>query len=419
MDSCTYFFLIALALIVQGFYSMMELAAVSFNRVRLQFYVSQGNRRAQWLGFLLNHPTRLFGTTLIGINAAMQFGSECARRFYASIDLNPQWAPITQVLIVLIFAELAPMFAARRYAEHVAMLGIPLLYFTALIFRPVVAILDLVCRLIHFLFGVKTSSALYLSREELQKAIEAREDSLGEAFDPVLVNLFALKNKTAKDLMEPLEEMKSISLENSVGDLKDLLGLQPLPFIPVYHKNPRNIVGLVFPRDLLRQANETPLRSHCRFPWFITETTSVLEIIKAFRSNNQRLAIILGKERQAVGVLTLDAVVDEIFGDRKDWVSQNQGVCGRKNVFVARSFPASAPVSEVNESFRIDIPTEEGLTLEELMEKSLGRSIEDGDVVRVGSYELSVEEISLISKRTIFIRSVNQKKAREGKAKEL
>ena len=385
---------------------MMELSIVSFNRVRLQFYVSKGNRRAQWLGSLLNHPTRLFGTTLIGINAAMQFGSECGRRLYASMDLNPSWAPITQVLIVLIFAELAPLFAARRYAEHVAMLGIPFLYVTSMILRPIIAILDLICRLIHSLFGVKTPSGLYLNREDLQKAIEGRDDPQGERFDPVLVNLFGLKSKTAKDLMEPLKEMKVISLEDTVGNLKALLSLQPLPFVPIYHKSPPNIVGLIFPRDLLRLADAAPLRNCCRFPWFIAETTSVLEIIKSFRSNNQSVAIVLGEKRQAIGILTLDAVVDEIFGDRKDWVSETHKVFGQK-VFVARSFPGGALVSEVNQALGIELSNEKELTLEQLIQKYLKRRIEDGDTVRIGQYELSIEAISLISKRTVFIRSVH------------
>ena len=134
MSSWAFFLmLLIVSLVIQGFYSMLEMACVSFNRVRLQYYVSQKNRRAMWLSYLLNNPTRLFGTTLIGVNTAMQFGSECARRFYASLHVSPDWAPLSQVIIVLIFAELAPMFAARRFAENVAMLGIPIIYITSFI----------------------------------------------------------------------------------------------------------------------------------------------------------------------------------------------------------------------------------------------------------------------------------------------
>ncbi|MCB1071778.1 MAG: DUF21 domain-containing protein [Chlamydiia bacterium] len=408
MNDWTFFLLLVLvSLIVQGFYSMLEMASVSFNRVRLQFYVSQGNRRAKWLSSLLNNPTRLFGTTLIGVNATMQFGSECARRFYSSLELSPDWAPITQIFVVLIFAELSPMFAARRYAENVVMLGIPILYLTSFILRPFIIILDLICRFINLLFGVKSRSGLYLTREELQKAIEEREDSPKEKLDPILVNIFALKNKTAKDLMDPIGEMKSIPSENTVGDLKALLALQALPFIPVYHKSLQNIVAVAFPRDLLRLPDDTRLRAYCRSPWFITEKNSVLEIIKEFRRNNQSLAIVLNIQGQAIGTLTLDAVVDEIFGHRDDWISFGEYVPGKGKVFVDRSFPGDTLVSEVNKWFSIEIPGGTETTLEDLMEEHLGHRPERGDVVRVDNYEFSVEDTSLIAGRTILIRSTS------------
>src|SRR5580658_9565833 len=118
-----YLFFIIICLIVQGFFAMIEMACVSFNKVRLQYYVSKGKKRALWLSFLLHHPAYLFGTTLIGVNTALVIGSEYSRRFYDAMGLSPDLAPLSQIVIVLIFAEISPMFAGRRYAEHVAMLG--------------------------------------------------------------------------------------------------------------------------------------------------------------------------------------------------------------------------------------------------------------------------------------------------------
>lgn len=407
MAEWTYFLLlIVISLIIQGFYSMLEMASVSFNRVRLQFYVSQGSKRAKWLSSLLSNPTYLFGTTLIGVNTAMQFGSECARRFYSSLDLSPDWAPISQIFIVLIFAELSPMFAARRYAENVIMLGIPILYFTSFVLRPLILILDLFCRFIKFLLGMKTQAGLYLTREELQKAIEEREDTPKEKFDPVLMNIFSLKNKMAKDLMEPLDQMKLISSSGTVGTLKTILGLEPFPFVPVYHKSPKNIVAIAYPRDLLRHSLETPLRPHCRSPWFITEKNSILEIMKEFRKNSQSLAIVLNIQGQATGVLTLNAVVDEVFGRRDEWISFGSYLSEKHKVLVDRSFPGNTLASDINQWLHINLPIEDKEdTLEDLMERALSRRPDRGDIVRLDNFELLVEEASLIAGRTILIRS--------------
>ncbi len=117
-----------LSIVALSFYSMQEMACVSINKVRLKFYVSQGIKRAQWLEYLLHNPTRLFGTTLIGVSIATIISSECARQFHQAIGIDPDWAPLTQVFIVLIFGELAPMFAARIHSEHMALFRCPIVY---------------------------------------------------------------------------------------------------------------------------------------------------------------------------------------------------------------------------------------------------------------------------------------------------
>lgn len=388
---------------------MLEMASVSFNRIRLQYYLSKNQVRAKWLSKLLNNPAHLFGTTLIGVNAAMQFGSECARRLYSSLDLNPDWSALSQVFIVLIFAELSPMFAARRYAENVTMLGIPILYLTSIILRPMTAILEALCSMINWFFGLKAPS-IALSREELQRAIEEREDiSCQEGkkkIDPILSNIFSLKTKTAKDLMEPIHKSKLISSNATVEDLRQLLGLESAPFIPVYHKTKNNIVAIAFPRDLLRYPNETRLRAYSRSPWFVMEKNSILEIIKEFRRNNQSLAIVLDQAGLALGILTLDAVIDEIFGQRDDWISFGEITSKKDRVFVDRSLSGQTIVSDINLWFKLSLPSKENETLEELMTRLLKHRPEKGESLQLGSVELIVEETSLISGRIISIRSI-------------
>ena len=123
-NALTWLILTFIFLIIQASYSMLEMAAVSFDKARLQYYADQGKRQARWLHFLLEKPARLFGTTLVAVNTALQIGSECSRKFYMSLDLSADLAPLSQIVLVVVFAELAPMLAARKHSEHVVMLGI-------------------------------------------------------------------------------------------------------------------------------------------------------------------------------------------------------------------------------------------------------------------------------------------------------
>jgi putative hemolysin len=206
-----FLFLTLLCILTQSFFGMLEMACVSFNKVRLQYYISERYKSALWLNYLLNHPALLFGTTLIMVNASLLIGSECSRRFYEALGMNPTWAPLTQAFLVLVFAEIVPMFAGRRYAEHAAMLGIPVLYFFAMVLRPFIWMIDLLCRAINRLFGTPLENDLYLSREELQNIIEEREEAVSSVekadFNTVVSNIFTLKTKTAKELMRPLNEV--------------------------------------------------------------------------------------------------------------------------------------------------------------------------------------------------------------------
>ncbi len=401
--------LLIISLLIQGFFSMMEMACVSFNKVRLQYYVSKDSKRAKWLSKLLSHPAHLFGTTLIGVNAALQFGSECGRRLYASFGLSPDWAMLSQVFIVLIFSELAPMFAARRCAENVTMLGIFPLYLISIILRPFTVVLSWICRFVHFLFRVPIAPNT-ISREELQKAIEERDEggmSLEKKRnDLVLMNIFSLKTKRAKDLMEPLKQSQLLSSYATVGDLRSFLNLQNLPFVPLFDQKKERIVSVAYPRDLLRFSDATPLRLYARPPWFITEKSSILEIMKEFRSNNQSVAIVLGSFGLATGILTLDAIVDEIFGERDDWASFGEFSLEKHRILIDRSFPGDTKISDINRWFNLSLPGKEEESLEELMSRLLDRRVEKGESVKICDLELTLDESSFAEKKTITIRSL-------------
>ncbi len=401
-------FLIILFLVTQGFFAMLEMACICFNKVRLQYWVSQNQRRAKWLSDLLSRPALLFGVVLIGINASLQLGSECARRFYESLGVSPDWAPLSQIFLVIIFAELTPLFAGMRYAEHVAMMGIPILYAFSIIFRPIIWFLDLICQLINRLLKSPVKEGLYLSREELQLLFEQREEE-GRApkeMNKIVSSLFSLKNKTPKELMIPLKDVQMIPAFCTVGEMRALLAMRYTPYLPIYQRQPDHITGIVYPRDLLRLSEDKKVREHARPGWFITENSSILHILKQFRSNNQSLAIVLGETGVAIGILTLDEIVDEIFGKSDDWEAFGDISPRMHHVIVDRTFPGDMLITDFNTRFHIHLEAEGAETLEELMEKHLGHVPERGERVQVDQFELLLEEAPLIGPKKIAIRTV-------------
>lgn len=406
-----YLFLIIICLIVQGFFAMIEMACVSFNKVRLQYYVSKGKKRALWLSFLLHHPAYLFGTTLIGVNTALVVGSECARRFYASLGVSPDFAPLTQIILVLIFAEISPMFAGRRYAEHVAMLGLPILYFFSICLRPIIWCLDWLCKGVNRIIGQKAPPGVYLSREELQNIIEEREETVAlkpssKEFNTVVSNIFTLKNKIAKDLMQPLSQIPLVPSFCTIAEMRELVEKKHITYLPIFHRNAQNIVAIAYPRDLLRQSDSKRIREFSRNPWFISENSSILHILKQFRRNNQSLAVVLNEKGLATGILSLDEIVDEIFGQSDEWMSFGEMLPRAFHVLVDRTFPGETRLEDFNKQFSVHLAYEDTETLEELMSRILGHPPSKGESVRIDQFELSVEESPLLGHTEILVRTI-------------
>ncbi|MBM3207100.1 MAG: HlyC/CorC family transporter [Chlamydiae bacterium] len=406
-----YLFLTLSCLVIQGFFAMLEMACVSFNKVRLQYYISQGHKRAIWLNYLLNHPALMFGTTLIMVNAALLIGSECSRKFYESIGVNPSFAPLTQVFLVLVFAEITPMFAGRRYAEHAAKLGIPILYACAMVLKPFIMLLDLVCKLINKIFGESSESGLYLTREELQNIIEEREENYFTSeekpeFNSAVSNIFTLKNKTAKEVMKPISKVPMIPYGATVEDLRFMLAQRYVPYIPIYKRETDNIVAIAYPRDLLRLEGSSKVRDMARSPWFITEGNSVIQILKQFRKNNKSVAVVLNDSGHATGLLTLDDVIDTIFGRIDEWVSTGDTGSRGFHIVVDKTFPGDMELSEFNKKYSVHLEYKNASTLAEVIVEALGHSPAKGETVRIDQFELTVEDVTLLHIKTVQVRTV-------------
>lgn len=399
-----------ITLAILGFFSMQEMACVSFNKIRLQYYVSKGIKRAVWLTYLLHDPAWLFGTTLLSVNAAMFIGSECARQTYIALGLSPDLAPLTQVAIVIVFAELAPMFAARRYAEHVAMLGAPLLYATAKLLTPVLWSINIITKFVDFICGGrKTQEQVMLNQEDLQKILALQDDEIGaepekEDLNDVSRNIFSLRGKDAKQVMQPIRSIPAMPANATVAQTCALFQQPEVEFIPLFHRDIGHIVGIIQPRDLIRIPDTRRVRDYATAPWFITQNTTVMQILKEFRRSNRSVAVVLDDHDKAVGMITLEDLTEEIFGkmDTTKASEQRKG----PQLIIDRTFPGDMKVSEFNSQFGVVLAKEGDLTLAELIENTLGHHPEVDESIYLAPFELTVKETSLteVKKVEIFTR---------------
>lgn len=410
MNAKDFLVLTLLAVMIQAFFAMMEMSLVSFNKVRLQYYLGKDNKKAKLISYLLTHPGILFGTTLIGINSALQFGSECSRRFYMALGLNPDFAPLTQVLIVVIFAELAPLIAARRYAEHVALLGVRMLYIFSWILRPFVFLLDQIIQFIFRIFKVTKEGASALTKEEIQKAIETREDKQGflkeEEFDQIMANLFSLKNKTAFDLMHPINHYIKLPTKLSLAQMKESLNGSTASFVLMHDENVDHVVGFVSIKETVFSPLETPIKQFIRSPWFVPKNFNLYQLIDQFKRSGKHVAFVIDEQGKTLGVMTLSRILETVFAVQEENLPAKT-IVHEKNVYMNRSFLGDTQIDVINKTYHIHIPYErEDETLNDLMQVVLGHHPSLGESVRIGDFELIVEEAPLIGEKVILLKSL-------------
>jgi len=126
--------------------------------------------------------------------------------------------------------------------------------------------------------------------------------------------------------------------------------------------------------------------------------------LKQFRKNNQRVAVVLNESGLATGILSLDAIVEEIFGTKLHRFVEKDPY--KDQVIIEKSFPGDIKVIEINRQLNIYLPAREGLTLEELMTDKLGHRPNKGDAVRFDQFELTMEEAGLLKGKKISVRTV-------------
>lgn len=386
-----YLFLTLLCVSISALFAFFEMASVSFNKVRLQYYVSLGAKRALWLNSLLKKPSRLFGTTLIGITSSLIVGAECSRKFYETLHLNPDWAPLTQVPLVVIFGELVPMFAARRHSEQAAMFCVPLMILLSKVFIPITWSFELLSRLLDRL---RTKDApLFLSREEVRLAFEEQD---ADEFHAAVSHIFQLKNLTAEALMIPLEKVQMAPSQATIRQVRHQLSIHYTPTLLIYHRAPQNIISIVLTRNLVGLREEERVIESGRSPWFVTRDTSVLQLLEQFRHNNQNVAVLLDSSGEAVGILTLDQILATVFGE-------GSGLNKPATHYIDRTLAGEMLVVEFNREFEASLPIDSGETLSDLIVTKLGHLPVKGEALKLGLFEFTVEEPALLGVKTLSV----------------
>lgn len=386
-------------ILLQGFFSMMEMACVSFNKVRLQYYLTKNHKKADLVSFFIRAPHFLFGTVMLGVNISLQIGSQSCRESFKYLQINPDFAPFLQIILVTIFGEILPLIIARKLPEKIALKGIYFLYFVYCLFYPFIQGLSFLMKLVYKLLKIKKGYFnTLINREEFQKILETHHEE--NDFNMIATNIFSLSKIEAQSIMMPLSKCSSLPLTASIQDLKQVITTSPYDFVLIYSTNKKNIIGIASSKQFISKEKTDLIGKHMKSPWFISSHSKLINILKEFRENHHNLALVLNHSGIVMGVLSIQEIFTLIFNTPN--LAKRKTKQARS---INRTFPGNTKLKELKKQFGFTFPHRDVETLAQLMITLIDEPLEEGLTVHIENVSFQIKEMNLSGIKSVSINS--------------
>ena len=334
------FLIVVILIILNGLFSMTELAIINARKGLLEEKAEAGNRGARMAIKLAEDPNEMFSTiqigiTLISIVTGLYSGAIFSDPMATYIKEHILWLAdyadtVSPIFIVslttylsLVIGELVPKRLAYNSPESIAiMMAIPMKYF-ATITKPFVALLSMSTTVLLKVLGVKHKEEAPVTESEINKMlVQGVELGAYEEEEPVLVeNIFRLADLDASDIMTPRTQLTWIDINASDEDILETIMECNEHRIPVGDDSLDELKGLVSSVDVLAQQmkeSHRPMKdilAYCmRKPVLVPESLSLMKVLSTFREEGTHEAIVLDEYGGMSGMITFHDIMEEIVG---------------------------------------------------------------------------------------------------------
>ncbi|TWT08750.1 HlyC/CorC family transporter [Reyranella sp. CPCC 100927] len=367
--------LILLCLALSAFFSASETAITGASRPRLHRLAHTGNRRAVIVNALLDRKDHVISAMLLGNNVVNILAASLSTAMLTDAfgAAGVFYATIAVTVLVVIFSEVLPKTWALLHADRVALvLARPIRFSTALL-GPLATAIAAIARYLLRLLRVKAAAHADAADELLRGAIDMHGEGGHEPEAPaekqMLRSVLDLADLAVSAVMTHRANVKAFDIDMPTDTLVDLVLKSPHTRLPLYRGQVENIVGVIHAKALFRAVHRHDgalaalnLDAFVSEPWFIPETTSLLDQLQAFKLRREHFALVVDEYGALEGVVTLEDIIEEIVGEIDD----------EHDVRVVGVEPASdgsyvcsgsVPVRDLNREFGWDLPEDLATTI--------------------------------------------------------
>jgi len=318
--------LLIVLLFFSAFFSSSETALVSISRLRVRHLVKQGKPGAKILKKLKDDPKRLLITILIGNNLANVSASALATLVAIDIFKNNavSYAIGIMTFLILVLGEITPKTFASYHNRRFSLFVARPIYFLSVVLYPFVVIFDWVAIFFMNIFGWGKKNKPVVTEAEIKTIVELGEDvgAIKKTEEILVKNVFRFDDVEVQDIMVPKGKIFSLDAERKLKDVTPMLLKKHYTRIPVYRRDPENIMGVINKSDILKcyvnKKTNTPLRKIMKRVFYILDTRKLDVLLKQFLSKNIHLAVVMDSNHKLRGIVTLEDVLEELVGEIVD-----------------------------------------------------------------------------------------------------
>ncbi len=367
MTSLFLLLLLIILIMLSGFLSGSETAITATSKARILYKKKKGSKRAGYVLELLDKKDNVISTLLLSNNLVNILASSLATAFF--YDLfgveGIFYATLIMTVVIVIFAEVLPKTYAINKPNRTALLISPIIYYLNKILFIFVFVINLIVRLIFRKNDNDIKNNDLQSEEELKGVIDLYKTSNPdyEQEKDMLQSILQLNDITVEEIFTHRKNIYSIDSSLKTSEIIQKINNSRYTRIPFWKDNPENIIGLLNVRTLnidLKNHNESKeiIFDKISNPWFIPETTNLLEQLVEFKKRKEHLAFVVDEFGELLGLITLEDIIEEIVGEivdeidvpENDFKLNNYGkviINGEKNIRdLYKSFDLDPPVIE-------------------------------------------------------------------------
>lgn len=335
-------FIIFILLLINGVFSMAEIAMVSARKSRLESAAKRGDKGAKLALETIHSPNRFLSTvqigiTLIGILTGIVSGeniTEDVRNFFLKYQWSHPYAGSLSVAVVvgcltffsLVLGELVPKRIGLAYPEGIAKAMARPMRFISALTAPFVWSLTFTTDIIIKTFRIRPSSESKVTEEEIKAIIQEGTEGgeVQEIEQDIVERVFHLGDRDISSLMTHRNDMIFLQAGSSAETIRSIVNEEMHSTYPVYEDDKSTVTGVVLLKKLFRHINDPDftLSDHITAPNFLSEHTSAYEALIDFKESKVHYGIVSDEFGQTQGIVTLNDLLQALIGDFNDFYEE-------------------------------------------------------------------------------------------------